>query len=279
MPARISTGAVIIVVGCLLTFFPFWNGIPLLLTVMTIGVLICFELSNMMDQKGYRFYLWINSIAVTLSFLNFFLYGIHNDSSFFIKIELSILTLLTLIILLIESTSGDFSSSLENIGGSIFGFIMVGMFFPMIVLIKMMDLSGWILAIFLSITWMSDAGGLLFGKLFGKHRIEKLSSPNKTVEGYIGTFVVGFLVAAGFFIGQNIFALSTRLNIVQMIILALCVIAASIIGDIGESTIKRWANAKDSGNFLPGHGGFFDRFDSVIFAAPVFYILMKLFGY
>jgi phosphatidate cytidylyltransferase len=64
-----------------------------------------------------------------------------------------------------------------------------------------------------------------------------------------------------------------------MAVIALVCIVASIIGDLGESTLKRWAKTKDSSDILPGHGGFFDRFDSIIYTAPAFYVVMKLFGY
>jgi phosphatidate cytidylyltransferase len=267
-------------IGAFLIFFTLWNGLPLFLGLLLMCLVVCYEMFSLMEKRGYKFYIWANSAAITLSFLNYYLFGLGTyDMGYFFVILIAIMTLLCLLIIIIESTSGKFESSMENIGISVFGFIMLGIFSPMILLLKMMDMTGWVLAVALSITWLTDTGGLIFGKVFGKHKIRYLSSPNKTVEGYIGAYLFGFITAAVLYFMQGIFNFTINYSIIQMFILSLFVITASIIGDLGESTIKRWANTKDSSDLLPGHGGFFDRFDSIIFSAPVYFVIIKLFGY
>ncbi len=277
---RVITALVLLPIGIFVVFTRIANGLPAFLCLLIISLVISFEIFSLMERRGYRFYVWINSISVTLSFIAYYLFGLGiYDVGYLFTILITIITLFCLIILIIESTSGNFESSMENIGISLFGFIILGVFAPLMGLIKMMDISGWLLAILAIITFLTDTGGLLLGNIFGKHKIPFLSSPNKTVEGYIGSFLFGFIAATACFIIQKIFALSTNFSVSEMFIISLSVILASIIGDLGESTIKRWSHSKDSGDLLPGHGGFFDRFDSILFSAPVFYVILKFMGY
>jgi phosphatidate cytidylyltransferase len=179
----------------------------------------------------------------------------------------------------IESVSGNFEMSMESITLSLFSYVLLGIFAPLLGLIKRMDMSGWILAILLLLTILTDTGGWLFGKLFGRHKVKFLSSPNKTIEGFFGALILGVLTGTVIFIIQNIFSMPTKFTLPEMAFVTFSVIIASVIGDLGESTIKRWAHMKDSSDLLPGHGGFFDRFDSLIFSTPVYFVIMKLMGY
>ncbi len=234
----------------------------------------------MVEDKGFRFYIWVNNIGISLSGLNFYLHGLGlYDINFFIWFEFLLLIVIIFTITLLESVSGRFEFSIEHVGVSIFSYILLGIFFPFAILLKMMDLSGWLLSIVLLINWMSDAGGFILGKFFGKNRINFLSSPNKTIEGYIGTILSGYLTAFILFNLQRFLNLSFKFTFIQFLLISTCVIFSAILGDLSESTFKRWANKKDSGELLPGHGGFFDRFDSAIYSIPVFYIILKLIGY
>lgn len=124
-----------------------------------------------------------------------------------------------------------------------------------------------ILGVFLLI-WTNDTFAFLVGSNFGKYKLLKRISPNKTIEGFIGgmffTFVLSFFVAKQF----------TTLSLVQWVVIAGIVSIFGVLGDLIESMFKRQANVKDSSNFIPGHGGFLDRFDSVIFAAPFIFIYL-----
>lgn len=126
-----------------------------------------------------------------------------------------------------------------------------------------------ILGVFILI-WTSDSFAFLVGKNFGKHKLFERISPNKTIEGFIGGMVFTFI--GSYFISQTF----TNLSLEQWLVIAGIVSIFGVLGDLIESMFKRNAKVKDSSNFIPGHGGFLDRFDSVIFAAPFIFIYLQL---
>lgn len=125
-----------------------------------------------------------------------------------------------------------------------------------------------ILGVFLLI-WTNDTFAYLVGKNFGKHKLLERISPNKTIEGFIGGMFFTFTLS--YFLAQQF----TTLSLVQWIVIAGIVSIFGVLGDLIESMFKRQAGVKDSSNFIPGHGGFLDRFDSVIFAAPFIFIYLQ----
>ncbi len=126
-----------------------------------------------------------------------------------------------------------------------------------------------ILGVFILI-WTNDSFAFLVGKNFGRHKLLERISPNKTIEGFVGGMVFTFIASL---ILANQF---TTLSLVQWIVIAGIVSIFGVLGDLIESMFKRQAGVKDSSNFIPGHGGFLDRFDSVIFAAPFIFIYLQL---
>lgn len=126
-----------------------------------------------------------------------------------------------------------------------------------------------ILGVFILI-WTNDSFAFLIGSNFGKHKLFKRISPNKTIEGFIGgmifTFIVSIILTKQF----------TALSQVEWLVIAGIVSTFGVLGDLIESMFKRQAGVKDSSNLIPGHGGFLDRFDSVIFAAPFIFIYLQL---
>ena len=115
----------------------------------------------------------------------------------------------------------------------------------------------------ISICICSDIGGLLFGKIFKGKKLTKIS-PNKTISGSIGSFVLSlFLIPIFYSLSQDKFN-----NFVDMIILAILVSFICQVGDLFISFLKRKAKVKDTGDLLPGHGGVLDRVDGMIFAIP-----------
>ncbi len=122
--------------------------------------------------------------------------------------------------------------------------------------------------------WCTDIFAYLTGILIGKHRPFPLISPKKSIEGCIGgsVFSIGAFCLACF-IYQNITGVSFNWPLV--LIYSLCCTLIGQIGDLSFSYIKRSYGIKDFGKILPGHGGFLDRLDSLIFISPMFYALMN----
>ena len=121
---------------------------------------------------------------------------------------------------------------------------------------------------FILVVTMSDLGGLVLGRMFGRHPMAPTISPKKSWEGLAGSVLFG--VAAG--VGTAIFGL--RVPFWVGIVLGVALAAVGTAGDLVESMIKRDLGIKDMSSFLPGHGGVMDRLDSLLFAAPVAWLIM-----
>ena len=113
-------------------------------------------------------------------------------------------------------------------------------------------------------TWASDTFAYFVGSAIGSHKLCPTISPNKTVEGFLGS-VVGTTAAVA---GLGVFF---SLPVAEMAGLGFCISLLATLGDLVESVAKRETGIKDSGNIIPGHGGVWDRFDSVLFTAPIVY--------
>jgi phosphatidate cytidylyltransferase len=156
----------------------------------------------------------------------------------------------------------------------------IGLFAAALVLIRefysgddMMYIQGGylIVAMMFSI-WLCDSAAYFIGTAIGKHKLFPRVSPNKSWEGGIAGFI---FAVAGFYIAK-IFLLDF-LEAADAIILGVIIGTVGQLGDLIESLFKRDAEIKDTSALIPGHGGVFDRFDSLLLTAPVVYIYMSLF--
>jgi len=121
------------------------------------------------------------------------------------------------------------------------------------------------------IAFGSDTFAYFTGKLFGRTKLYPQVSPNKTIEGAIGGIVGCTIISILYF---NYLSIN---KLIYIIIFSICASVFSIVGDLSASKIKREFGIKDFGNLLPGHGGILDRFDSVLFVAPVVYYFVSYF--
>ena len=117
---------------------------------------------------------------------------------------------------------------------------------------------------------LSDIGGLVFGKTFKGKKLTKIS-PNKTISGAVGSFIFPFILIPIF----NKYLLDHDFFII--IIITILISLTSQLGDLFISLLKRKAKVKDTSDILPGHGGFLDRTDGIIFALPIGVLLFRLF--
>lgn len=122
--------------------------------------------------------------------------------------------------------------------------------------------------IFIS-AWGSDTCAYCAGMLFGKHKMAPVLSPKKTWEGAAGGIAGSVILAV-------IYALIMKGPVIQYIIICIAGAVISMVGDLFASAVKRNTGIKDYGKLIPGHGGILDRFDSIIFTAPVIYFLSLL---
>jgi phosphatidate cytidylyltransferase len=125
---------------------------------------------------------------------------------------------------------------------------------------------------FFILLWANDTGAYLIGISFGRHRLMERISPKKSWEGFFGGVIITAL-AAWFLSGWL-----GVINSTGWIIVSVIISIAGTYGDLIESMLKRSLGVKDSGAIMPGHGGFLDRFDSVIISFPMVYLYISLFG-
>lgn len=131
--------------------------------------------------------------------------------------------------------------------------------------------SGWLVLSILISIWLCDSAAFFTGKGFGKHKLFERISPKKTWEGAIDGFIFGIIAFWG---AAEI--LIKDFPLIHSIIIGVIVGIFGQIGDLAESQLKRDAGVKDSSAIIPGHGGFLDRFDSILFVMPIVYIYLIL---
>jgi len=165
------------------------------------------------------------------------------------------------------------AQSLQNVSTTLFGALYTCIPFTLLINAGV-DAQGkyapWTIMGFFFIIWASDTGAYFMGRSFGKHKLAERLSPKKTVEGFIGGIIASALV------GYLLSIYNSTLGHTAWLLCGTALAVAGTAGDLFESMIKRQLGIKDSGNILPGHGGILDRFDSTYFAAPVYWMFIKL---
>ena len=155
----------------------------------------------------------------------------------------------------------------------IFASIFIIMYVPTLMgsIIKIADIS-YVWSLYIT-AWGSDTFAYLTGSLIGKNKIKSIAhiSPNKTLEGSIGG-IIGALILNIIYVKYA----PLNINLTYVIIFSIIGAILSQLGDLVASYIKRKTGIKDFGNLIPGHGGIMDRFDSIVFIAPIFYLLSVL---
>ncbi|MDP6597452.1 MAG: CDP-archaeol synthase [Candidatus Poribacteria bacterium] len=138
---------------------------------------------------------------------------------------------------------------------------------------------GFYLIVFLLATiWCNDTFAYLFGKQFGQYKLRPNISPGKTIEGTLAGLIGGTISALmiwRFLFKQYLIGMEALSTTIHVVCAAQLIGITSQLGDLSESIIKRDAGVKDSGYLIPGHGGFLDRLDSIIFATPAFFYYLE----
>ena len=169
--------------------------------------------------------------------------------------------------------SSHYTVTLEKMGGSFFFSMLIPYFLSSFVRLDDLSLGKYLILIPLVAAFTSDAFALFAGMAFGKHKLAPELSPKKTVEGAVGGFV-GAIVCCLLYGAVLQFGFQLRVSYLAFAVYGALGSLVSQVGDLSFSYIKRQYGLKDFGNVFPGHGGVLDRFDSVIFCAPLIEILV-----
>lgn len=251
-----------------LVFFNFYYSLLLNASVCVVSAIAANEFYNMIAKKNKLFR---KTIVITLSCL----LPVLNYNFIIFDVSLEIIPWLFIfcifILMGIESfTQSDFSISLEKISYSTLIIFYCGFLPTFISKMTVFENSVYFLSLYFLLVFLCDSGAWFFGVCFGKNNrgIFK-ASPNKSIAGFIGGIASSIGTGCIF---KAIFPDLINCSYVQMIIWSLFVALAAVIGDLIESVFKRSSDVKDSGNLIPGRGGMLDCIDSLLVAAPVFYI-------
>ncbi len=163
---------------------------------------------------------------------------------------------------------GSIDEALPSSAVAVLGTMYVGMLSGSLVRLRNDFTEGPKLVLFLLlVVWLGDAGAYYVGKKFGRRKLSPRISPKKTVEGGIGGVATSVITAIVIH-----FTFFKEFPLTHAVVVGIVLSVAGVIGDLAESMWKRSAAVKDSGSLIPGHGGFLDRFDSILFTAPILYV-------
>jgi phosphatidate cytidylyltransferase len=247
------------------------GGVFFLLLVDLIVVLGLRELLQLLRAKGYQpFALLAYSCSVALTW-----YAWRQG----VAVPL-ILTGSLMAIMVRELLRREMSQALAHIAVTVFGIMYLGWLGTHLVLLRQLpatlggdDAMGARLVFLLAaLVWATDTGAYLCGVAFGRRPLAPRISPKKTVEGAFGGLLAAGLV--GWLCTRSLVPFMTPL---AGTVLGVVAGVAAQLGDLVESLIKRDVGIKDTAPLLPGHGGILDRFDSLLFTAPVLYYYFRLF--
>lgn len=256
MRARLITAAVGIPVVIAALYFggPIFYGF---MALYSFGAM--FELACMLHLPRYKSIL-IGATTIVPYFANLYFHFLSWD--------------IYLLLYIILSASYYFvfgfqQYSMEQASGIIFGGIFITVLSSTLVLIRDLEQGIYLtLAVFL-VTWGTDTFAFFTGKLLGKKKLAPGISPGKTWAGACGGFFFGVIIA-------TVFGILIKGNLLIFTLWGATAAIFGQLGDLCESALKRHAKVKDSGKFFPGHGGFLDRIDSLLFVSALAYIFFGL---
>ena len=260
-----------------LLFSLFYNQYLFYSVGFVCSLILVFEFIKLVSDYNHKFLSSDSGKSYLILYLTFPLY-----LSLFILSKYSEFQIGFLVIIVVTNILLGFSLLKKKLFSfSILKNRFVGHFYlvgSLVIFFSMSNVSGTYNALivfsFLSIVWSSDSAAYVFGVNFGKRPLLKSVSPKKSIEGFIGGIIFSIILSWIFSLYLNI-----NFSLIQWLIIGLLTSVLGTLGDLVQSQFKREAGVKDSGKWMPGHGGLYDRMDSIIFTAPFIYLTIKTFIY
>lgn len=274
---RTLSGGVLLAIVIAAILVSRW-GYAALITVITAGGI--WELMGFAEKAGYAPQKYMGEAIglLLIAAAAVFVEGVTANSG---SITIFIVLLMAIVILLSASfiieLFRESKTPMQNIASTFLGVIYVAM--PMaaaylIPFISDVSYDGWNPMVALSyifIVWANDVFAYLTGITIGRHRLCERLSPKKSWEGFFGGIAGAIIMGA-------VAALYMNANIVLWCAIGLVTALAGAGGDLTESMFKRSIGVKDSGNILPGHGGFLDRFDAMLLSTPLVFLIFIIYA-
>ena len=246
------------------------GGIPFLIFVVGIALISFGEFSELVKNKNANTNFILGAVTVLTIILNVY----------FNFIDFFALVILASVLILLYELFRNSGSAILNIGSTFLGIFYLGLFSSTILLLRefyadqemLYSEGGYLIISIMVAIWICDSAAFFLGSAFGKHKLFPRVSPNKSWEGAIAGFIFAILAM----IAAKALVLDS-LTLFDSVVIGIIVGTIGQIGDLVESLIKRDAGVKDSSSLIPGHGGIFDRFDSLFLTAPTVYLYLYFF--
>ena len=266
MKARVLSACVIVPVIIAASLL---GGVPFLMVVLIICGISAWEFGRIFDQHdGIRTPLILLVISVVVLILARYFIGIdasHRTLTFCIMGAMLCGTILC---------ERNVPKSALSFVVLTTGMVYIGWLGGYMISLRQLPDGAVKFLIVICMVWINDVGAFFVGSAIGKHKMFKIVSPKKSWEGFFGG--IFFTMLASGLAHAVIPQVHAVIELKHILFLAASVSVSAPLGDYGESMIKRCYGVKDSSNLIPGHGGFFDRFDSCFFAMPVAYYVFEL---
>ncbi len=240
-----------------------------LLLILVFGGFCLFEFQRLVGIKSLLQYLFL------VGFVLFFCFFRWSDKLTLLFLVITITVNLYLIKNLIRPSEEHITEVQKYIYGLFY--IIGGVVFMILLPSYQGVYTAYLVASIFGLIWINDTFAFIVGKSFGKHKLYEKISPKKTIEGFIGGLV--FSCIASFFIYKYVYPEDLNLSLKLWILIAILTSVFGTIGDLIQSQLKRQAGVKDSGQLMPGHGGIYDRLDSILFASPFIYLFLIVLDY
>ncbi len=245
------------------------GGIYFLALMLLIAFLSFHEFAGITGKKNFFVNVVPGFFAVGAIILNFYF-----KFSGFAELALAIL-----LIILTGELFRNRQSAIANLGSTFLGVFYIGMAIGSAVAVReffpqdgpFYNQGGYIIISMLATIWICDSAAFFIGSAYGKHKLFPRVSPKKSWEGAVSGFIFSIISMAAF---KEI--LLEQLSWTDAVVIGVIVGILGQAGDLVESLLKRDGGVKDSSVLIPGHGGFFDRFDSFLFTAPAVYLYLYI---
>ncbi|MFW6134916.1 MAG: phosphatidate cytidylyltransferase [Elusimicrobiota bacterium] len=252
--------------------FILWGGFAFFIFISGLLIGGILEFYKMCEDNKIPVVKWWGIVITMGLLINTYVITRGEMPSFSTDLASPLISLSVMGILVILLFKRDLKSSILSGGATIFGIFYISWLGIHAILLREIKPFGFEFTLSAVIaTWVSDTGAFYVGKGLGKKKLH-IASPKKSRAGAVGSIIFGMIAMI---ILKYIFNLYF-IELYYMAVLGALVGAMAVIGDLSESIIKRNLGKKDSGKFLPGHGGILDRIDSIIFTVPIVYYFFKL---
>ncbi len=255
-------------------FLPAGNYLVTNLLIIAVSLFSTWEISELLHKNGMGHSRWLAPIAGAILPTAAYFEVLGWVTAGF---EWALLTGIIMVILIkkiLPKKESGFTQILQRTGTDIFLFLYPGLFLSYVVRLSHINPGSKVLIYFIFLIFLNDSSAWLTGNLFGKNsRAVVAVSPNKSIAGFAGGMAASVLVGiAGVWAIPTLFQQRYLLGL----LLGLGAGVTTILGDLFESALKRSLKTKDSGNMVPGRGGFLDSLDSFLLTAPLLYYTLEL---